>query len=185
MSKLITEGSVVEQWQSLVSDASANCEYQLDEELESYLVFALVRYTQKSALIDSFIALEYMEGLQEKGSQQYNQLRDVADKCLLFSGLFPRTIREKITDIGYYINIGRSSYSQLEILFQKKISGLYDKLSRYFILLTDVLHSMRELNGTPIMDETEKYQFWVDFDSEYAKKSLQDFYGVIPFNPNR
>ncbi len=184
MTSIITDGSANQQWRDLINDAMENCECSLDEELESYLVFALVRFTQSQELANSVMALEYLESVAEPGANKYSQLRDVGDKCLLFSGLFPQAFRNKLFNIGYYINMGRTSYSQLGMSVQKGFAGLYHKLSEYFVTLTDVLHSMRELNGSPVMNEAEKYRLWIDFNSDYARKSLREFYGVLPLRPS-
>ncbi len=184
MAELVTD-SVKAQWQNLVSDAAINCDYNLDEEIESYLVFALIRFTQRPDLSDSVIALEYMQSVAESGHQQLNQLRDVGDKCLLFSGLYPQMYRKKMVDIGYYVNMGRASYGQLGQMLHKGFADLYQKLAEYFVAMTDILHAMRELNGLPVLDQAEKYDFWIKFDSAYSKKSLKEFYNVIPFRPRK
>lgn len=182
MAAMVNE-SVKAQWRDLVNDAASSCEYKLDEEIESYLVFALIRFTQRADLADSAIALEYMQSLSDSGHKQLSQLREVGDKCLLFSGLFPQIYRKKTVDIGYYVNMGRASYNQLGQMLHKGFSRLYMRLSEYFIFLTDILHAMREMNGIPVMNENEKYQFWLKFDSKYARQSLDSFYNVIPFRP--
>lgn len=175
--------SIKAQWRELVNEAATSCDYQLEEDIESYLVFALIRFTQRADLADSVIALEYLNSLSDSGQKQFNKLREVGDKCLLFSGLYPQVYRRKTVDIGYYVNMGRSSYSQLGHSLHKGFSRLYLKLSEYFVFLTDILHAMRELSGVPVMSENEKYQFWLKFDSDYARKSLNTFYNAIPFRP--
>jgi len=184
MAEIVAQ-SVKEHWQHLVCDAATSCAYDLDEEIESYLVFALIRFTERSDIASSVIALEYLQSGSETGHQQLNHLRDIGDKCLLFSGLFPQFSRSKAVDIGYYVNIGRSSYDQLGQLLHQGLARLYKKLAEYFVYLTDILHAMRELNGIPVLDQPEKYDFWLKFDSPYSKKSLKELYNVIPFRPKK
>ena len=182
MSELIND-TVKAQWQELVSDAAQTCAYNLDEELESYLVFALIRFTQRADLTDSIVALEYMNATAERNHQNLGQLREVGDKCLLFSGLYPKIHRKRGVNVGYYVDIGRASYSQLGQLLHKGFSNLYQKLAEGFVFLTDILHAIREMNGEPVLDVSEKYDFWLKFDSQYSKRSLTDMYQVLPFKP--
>lgn len=179
MSEQVTN-VIKSQWHALVCDASANCTKKLDEELESYLVFALIRFTQQPALSQTSIALEYLRTISEGSSSQVATLRELGDKCLLLSGLFPQISRRRSVNVGYYVNMGQASYSQLGQLLHKGFARLYLKLAQYFVCLTDVLHAMRELNGIPVMDVKEKYEFWNDYNSDYARKSLREIYGVLP-----
>jgi hypothetical protein len=47
MKQLILDSTPLAQWKSLVHEAQASCDRQLDEALESYLVFLLMRFTRK------------------------------------------------------------------------------------------------------------------------------------------
>jgi len=183
MNNLSTENTIEAEWHNLVCDAAKSCHQELDEDLESYLVFALIRFTRNSNMANSVLALEYMQGAEKTGQQKYEHLRELGDKCLLYSGLFPQSSQRKMVNLGYYINIGISSYSQIGSLFHNGFARLYDRLASCFVTLTDVLHSMRELGGTPVMTEAEKYSHWLEFNSQYAEQSLKDYYGVIPFRP--
>ena len=44
MTRLILEPTSVAQWQALVREAQSECNCNLDETLESYLVFLLMRF---------------------------------------------------------------------------------------------------------------------------------------------
>ncbi|HHJ80507.1 MAG TPA: hypothetical protein ENJ65_02620, partial [Candidatus Tenderia electrophaga] len=91
MSNIVIEATTTAQWQRLVCEAEANANLQLDETLESYLTFTLMRFSQRPELTNSIMALEFLDGIQTQGQQQHGQLRDVGDKCLLLSGLFPHS----------------------------------------------------------------------------------------------
>ncbi len=185
MGKISTDSTVESEWHQLVLDAAKKCNQELDEDLESYLVFALIRFTRQTDLASSVLALEYLQGIDKSGHQKYEHLRDLGDKCLLYSGLFPQSSQRKMVNLGYYVNIGISSYSQISSLFHKGFAKLYDRLASCFVSLTDVLHSMRELGGIPVMTEKEKYSYWLNFNSQYAKQSLEEYYGVVPMRPRK
>ncbi|VAW79338.1 hypothetical protein MNBD_GAMMA12-478 [hydrothermal vent metagenome] len=183
MINISTPASVELGWQQLVNDAARSCNQKLDEDLESYLVFALIRFTRQTNIAGSVFALEYLESVDKSGQVKYEHLRDLGDKCLLCSGLFPQSSQNKMVNLDYYINIGISSYSQISTLFHKGFAKLYDRLASCFVLLTDILHSMQELDGIPVMSQKEKYSFWLNFNSQYAKQSLKEYYGVEPLRP--
>ncbi len=185
MINISTHNSVESEWQQLINDAAKSCNQKLDEDLESYLVFALIRFTRRTDIARSVFALEYLESVDKSGQVKYEHLRDLGDKCLLCSGLFPQSSQNKMVNLDYYINIGISSYSQISSLFHKGFAKLYDRLAAFFIPLTDILHSMQELGGVPVMSQKEKYSFWLNFNSQYAKKSLKEYYGVEPIRPRK
>jgi len=45
MDKIVTYSTSTTQWQTLVTEASQACSITLSEDLESYLVFLLMRFT--------------------------------------------------------------------------------------------------------------------------------------------
>ena len=51
MKQLILEPTVQAQWQSLVHEAQSACDRHLDETLESYLVFLLMRFADRPSSV--------------------------------------------------------------------------------------------------------------------------------------
>jgi len=165
MNNIVTEPTTTAQWQSLVSDAEIAASLQLDETLESYLVFTLMRFTQRPELTNSIIALEFLDGIQNQGQQQHEQLRDVGDKCLLLSGLFPHTAKRRLVSLGYFVNLGRSAYQQLH----DKIHGFYGQLAADFVPMMDVLHAIREINQqSHQLDLLDSFELWDETGSQQA-----------------
>ena len=171
MTTLVLEPTSTAQWQTLVSDAeqAANC--QLNETLESYLVFTLMRFCQQPELVNSIMALEFLDASQQSGQQQHTQLRDVGDKCLLVSGLFPQNAKRRLVSINYFVNLGRSAYQQLH----DKIQGLYGQLAQDFVPMMDVLHAIRELNKqSHPLDLLNTFELWDESGSQYALNRIKN-----------
>ncbi len=169
MTTLVLEPNSTAQWQSLVSDAEHIANRQLDETLESYLVFTLMRFTQRPELVNSVMALEFLESAQQSGRQQHDQLRDVGDKCLLVSGLFPHSAKRRLVKISYFVNIGRSAYQQLH----DKIHGFYGQLASDFVPMMDVLHAIRELNKqSHQLELLDAFELWEDTGSQHALERI-------------
>jgi len=77
MHTLILHPTAVSQWQALVLEAEQACEINLDTELESYLVFLLMRFLRHQDIADSILALEFLHSLDKHGQVRYNKLRDL------------------------------------------------------------------------------------------------------------
>ena len=67
MAQLILEPTSTAQWHALVSEAEAVAERQLDETLESYLVFLLMRFASRPDLASRALAIDYLRGSAASG----------------------------------------------------------------------------------------------------------------------
>lgn len=171
MTSLVLEPTPTALWQALVNDAEAAANRRLDETLESYLVMTLMRFTQRPELVSSVMALEFLESAQRVGAQQHDKLRDVGDKCLLVSGLFPQNAKRRLVSIGYFVNLGRSAYQQLH----DKIHGFYGRLAADFVPMMDVLHALRELNGRSAqIDLLDAFELWEETGSQHAMERINN-----------
>lgn len=162
MQQLILEPTPQAQWQALVHDAQAHCGRHLDETLESYLVFLLMRFTDKPHSLARVMASDYLQSQACSGEQRVERLRDVGDHCLLFSGLFPQLAERRLVRVSYFVNLGQSSYQQLSDLLDRSWSVVYGHLSAAFVVLMDVLHAMRELDGQSVLTPLQAMDLWQD-----------------------
>ncbi len=174
MNTLILGPTTTAEWKTLVKEAEDANHYSLSEDLESYLVFLLARFAGKPEIANSILALDFLHGLEHTGQQRTEALRDVADKSLLFAGLFPGRADRRCVKISYFVNVGRHAYAALATLCQNTMSGLYGALDESFVALMDVLHVMRELSDqasglTPL----QAAELWHDTHSRHALAVLQ------------
>jgi hypothetical protein len=160
MKQLILDSTPLAQWQSLVHEAQASCDRQLDEALESYLVFLLMRFTRKPHCTARVMAEDYLHAFACRRGERIGRLRDVGDHCLLFSGLFPQLAERRLVSISYFVNLGQSAYMQLSGLFDRGWSLVYGQLSEAFVVLVDILHAMRELDGHPVLTPIQAMELW-------------------------
>lgn len=175
MSTLVTEPTAQAHWQRLVQDAAATCHSGLDHELEAYLVQLLMRFSRQPGLADRVLALEYLQAMLASGQLRHEQLRQVGDQCLLYSGLFPRRARRRRVAVRYYVDLGRSAYQQVAASAQRAWALTYRRLSEGFVGLMDVLQAMRGLDaaGPAEGDLLELYELWRDCGSRRARRLLQ------------
>ncbi|MGD8926440.1 MAG: hypothetical protein PVG20_06305 [Thioalkalispiraceae bacterium] len=175
MSEVEMEKTAFAQWHELVKEAEEYNGVNLDEELESYLVFTLMRYTQQPELVSKIIALEYLNGAQASGSERQERMRDVGDQCLLFSGLFPHHAKRRNVKISYYVNIGKTAYHTLAELTQQALADMYTNLSNSFVELMDTLLAIRNMHSGPTpLEPLMAYELWQDTRSKQAQHAFSD-----------
>ncbi len=173
----ILQGTATAQWHRLLGEAQAACDRHLDEALESYLLFCLQRFLGRAEMVESILALDFLEGRQLAGQRRMGALRDVGDQCLLYSGLFPRRARRRQVPVQYFVDLGRSAYAQLAEM-EHGLGELFERLSRDFVALMDVLQAMKALGqAEPLLDPWEDAALWRGTGSRAAHRRLQTLSG--------
>lgn len=147
MNKLILHPTDMSQWHALVNEAQASTSLVLNETTESYLVFLLMRFSQTTQLIESVIALDFLESMHVSGNRQVERLREVGDKSLLFCGLFPGMAIKRHVRIEYFTDLGQAAYLTVSELENSESALLYAQLSAQFITMQQILQAMR---GMPL-----------------------------------
>lgn len=143
MKSLILHPTDTSQWYALVNEAQASTGLVLNENTESYLVFLLQRYTQSTQLLESVVALDFMEAMHVVGKRQVEFLRTLGDKSLLLCGLFPGIAVKRHVTLEYFSGMGRAAYLSVSELHEKKSAELYYELSEQFLVLQEVLQATR------------------------------------------
>ncbi len=180
---LVLHPTDVAQWHALISEAEAASPHRLDETQQSYLVFTLMRFCERPRFVERVMALDYLGALVADSRAQCDQLRDVGDQCLLFSGLFPEIAERRMVRVSYFINLGRSAYDQLSLRAGHQGERLYTHLARSFIIIMEVLHAVRALGGNPALTLPQAVDLWADTGSRSAFNRLADR-GVLPLIPD-
>jgi len=141
--KILTESTPLALWYEAVQAAQSDCQIILKPDLESYLVFMLMRHVQNKEFLREIMAIKFMEGMQYPTQHRDPTLQKVGDQCLLISGFFPAYAEERKVKIRYYIELGRVCYE----IISRKENDIFSLLSRQFVILMDVLQSFRLSNG--------------------------------------
>lgn len=172
MRRILDQPGDTSLWQALVAEAAALSGVQLDEELESYLVFTLMRYLRRPDMAQRILALDFLEAFQHTLPQRSEALRDVGDQCLLFSGLFPRRAERRRVRVSYYVSLGRSAYQNLADSLSKT-ADLFARLAEDFIAAMDTLQAIRVLGQqTTGLLPAQAYELWQDTASRQAYAEL-------------
>ncbi len=169
METLVLQPTAVAQWQSLVKEAESSSHCQLEEDLESYLVFLLMRFTGEQGMAGRVLTLDYLYAMHEIGQVQCGKLRDVGDLCLLHAGLFPLRAQRRRVSISYFVDLGRSAYLHLAGHMRNSSAETYAHLAHDFVQLMDILQAMRTLEGQPsLLEPLAAHELWSATGSRYA-----------------
>lgn len=180
MSKLVINPSSTCQWQDLILEASKARAINLSEDIESYLVFLLMRFSNVTDIVSKVVALDFLNSQHMTGTQKHQALQEVGDSCLMFAGLFPGRARKKSLKISYYVNVGQTAY--LSAAEQTThLASLFVDLCEQFVPLMDILQTTRELNSEQLaLDPIEASELWQDTSSNHARESIQSFANSNP-----
>ncbi len=171
---LVLHPNSIAQWHALIEDARKRSSVSLTEDLESYLVFLLMRFAKNPAIVDSILAPDFLQNVKTFKRENQQILRDVGDKCLLFAGFFPGRAKRRLVKISYYVKLGQSAYSSLSESHQNQLSQLYAQLGYQFVKLMEILQSIRELDPNhAVLELLEAEELWNDTHSEHALKTLR------------
>ena len=125
-------------------------------------------------MANSLFALDFLQNIKKLSTESQNIIRDIGDKCLLYSGLFPGRAKQQHVQISYYVDLGRRSYFALSTSHQNILSPLFGSLSDHFVGLMDILHSMRNLDTHAyLINLLEAEELWHTTKSEYAERILK------------
>lgn len=167
--KIIHNSTSVALWYDIILEAEAACKVILKSDVESYLVFLLMRYTNKPEVIKQIMATEFLYAINTLPSQRQLILQEVGDKCLIFSGLFPGVAKRRLVKLNYFIQLGQSAYANLA----KDRDDTYQILANQFVEVMDILQSIRadSVNLLPL----EAYELWAETGSHRALALLKQY----------
>ncbi|MFV1983411.1 MAG: hypothetical protein ACC657_07710 [Thiohalomonadales bacterium] len=175
MSSILVENNTA-QWHQLVLEAQEITQSPLNEDLESYLVFMLMRNINNANLHSRVMALEYIDSINSTGSQRELRLREVGDQCLLFSGLFPQRAYRRQMKVKYYVDLGRTAYLHLAEDLGAGMAKLYQQLSDSFVYVMDTLLAIRSMSEqAQQQDLLLAFELWQDINSQQSYRVLQQY----------
>ena len=170
---LLTHTNSLVLWQDIVKHAENRCSIALKKELEAYLVSLLNRYTDQPKVAKQVIATAYLEALNLRENERNISLQHIGDQCLLYAGLFPRMTERKLVKINYFVDLGRAAYATIS----QTTNDLYDLLALQFVVLMDVLQSIRPYSD---LLPLEAYEQWNELHSQRALRILREYTSGMP-----
>lgn len=197
MGSLILHNTSTAQWHSLLGEAQEASAIYLKTELESYLVFMLIRFMRDPNIAASVLGLEFLSSYQahthkstyyHRGlSLRQEQLRAVGDKCLLFAGLFPERALKKRVKLSYFVKLGQTAYKTLSSYLETQ-EDLFCELVEEFPRLMDVLQATRGTSSATV-DLLHSLELWHETRSPAAwqricKATSSNMTFIPPYDPD-
>lgn len=139
MGGAILQGEATGLWRDLVLEGEARSATSLEEDVEAYLVFVLMRHLGDAGLLRRTMALDLLEALECSGRARLDELRDVGDRCLLIAGLFPRVAVRRRVGAGYFADLGRGAYANVADAARVAYAELFARLAVAFDAMVAVL----------------------------------------------
>jgi hypothetical protein len=143
----LRQGTPTELWHALVLEGEQKRNLALGEELESYLVFALMRHLGDDTMATRILALDWLQASAAQGQQGADALREVGDRCLLVAGLFPSLAERRCVDSDYFVRLGRGAYAGAAGCTRRAEATLLARLVEGFHTLVDVLRALGPHTG--------------------------------------
>lgn len=139
MGGAILQGEATGLWRDLVLEGEARSATSLEEDVEAYLVFVLMRHLGDAGLLRRTMALDLLEALEASGRARLDELRDVGDRCLLIAGLFPRVAARRRVGSHYFADLGRGAYANVADAARVAYAELFARLAAAFDAMVAVL----------------------------------------------
>jgi hypothetical protein len=133
-----------------VEEAFERLNFQTIPHASSYLVSLLDHFCFTDNLFDldevtgkrklETLAEMYLQANQKDNPNKQKSLRKLGDTSLYISGFFSDSLKKKIIDLDYYIEMGERAYGTLAHISTDDISvRVYTEFSQKFINFVDVL----------------------------------------------
>ncbi len=181
---MLTSVSPLEHFRSLIEEALREQRLRIDKTVEFYLANLLARYVDTRKFSTEPVALRLLKALDERRELKNLLLKEVGDTTLFVAGFFHESLKRKLVDVDYYIDIGTISYNHLADSLSagtsSQLSSLYRELSERFVELVDVLGEVSERTRlSSINDILRIYERWLRTGSKRMERLLRDM-GIEP-----
>lgn len=115
--------------------------------------------------------------------QRFVSFKTLGDQALFVSGMFSDSLKEKIVDIDYYVNMGSHAYQVLSNLSShSEFSSVFTEMAMKFNFLVDMLAELsEEFQTTSNEDLLRMYERWVCTKSDRLLKKLREE-GLDPYH---
>jgi len=178
---MVRRESAIEYFKELVDGAISHQHLAATELTTYYLVQLLAGFLERPENDDdTALALQLAQALDSAGVRQRAGLRQVGDRSLFISGFFSDSLRRKVVDIDYYVNIGGYAYQALSRVESDTFSPVFAELADKFAGFVDVLSEVSERTScTSNADLLRLYEKWLKTGSRHSGQLLIER-GVVP-----
>jgi hypothetical protein len=162
---LFRNESPLEYFRELVESAMQHQHMAAREVTSFYLVNLLAGFVYSDRVApadDEPLGVRFAKALQEGGSRQRSQLRQVGDRSLFVSGFFADSLNRRLVDVDYYMQLGEYAYGSLARQGDAVLGEVFDELAARFPAFVDVLGEVSERTAlSSNTDLLRLYEKWL------------------------
>jgi len=166
-----------------VKESLKNQHITIAKTSEQYLVHLLTDFTFSQNIFNLAhsdnrpLAIIYHQAQQETAENKIKIFKELGDFSLFITGFFPDSLNRKVTDVDYYIFLGKSAYENLSTIFEKNhedpFTLLFDELAEKFVSITDILAEISSKSSTQWNDGILRlYERWLKTHSKRDERLL-------------
>ncbi len=136
---LIIEPTAISAFYTLVKDGERKSGIALEDDLQAFVVYALLRNIDNNTLKEFTFAEAFLEAFHK---DDIARLEKVVDHSLIYAGLYPKRAEKMGLSRSYYLDIGVMASEQLSSYYAKIKSSYYEvyyKIACQFHSLVEVL----------------------------------------------
>ena len=178
-----TEKNTFDFFSQHVKESLKNQHISISDTSEQYLVHLLSDFTFTRNIFNLTksdsrpLAIIYHQAQQETAENKIKIFKDLGDFSLFITGFFPDSLNRKVTDVDYYIFLGKSAYENLSSIFEKNhkasFTFLFDELAEKFVSITDILAEISSKSSTQWNDGILRlYERWLKTRSKRDERLL-------------
>ena len=162
---LVRSETPIEYFRELVESAMQRQHVAARELTSFYLVNLLAGFVHSDRAAsgdDEALGVRFVKALNEAGSRQRDELRQVGDLSLFISGFFADSLAHRLVDVDYYVQLGEHAYGSLARRSDVMFGDVFDELSGRFLAFVDVLGEVSERTAlTSNGDLLRVYERWL------------------------
>ena len=184
---MLTEIQPLEHFSMMVSKAMKGQGIKASPMAEFYLSNLLTGFIDASRISDKTFSERFLKALGAEGGLKKILLKELADSSLFISGFFHESLKRKIVDVDYYMDMGIISYNMLSEFFSGNgrdynttLSSLYREMSEKFLKFADILDEISEESSIKTArDLLRLYERWLKTKSKRTETLLREL-GIDP-----
>ena len=184
---MLTEIQPLEHFSMMVSKAMKGQGIKASPMAEFYLSNLLTGFIDARRISGKTFSERFLKALGAEGGLKKILLKELADSSLFISGFFHESLKRKIVDVDYYMDMGIISYNMLSEFFSGNgrdynttLSSLYREMSEKFLKFADILDEVSEESSIKTArDLLRLYERWLKTKSKRTETLLREL-GIDP-----
>jgi len=184
---MLTEIQPLEHFSMMVSKAMKGQGIKASPMAEFYLSNLLTGFIDARRISGKTFSERFLKALGAEGGLKKILLKELADSSLFISGFFHESLKRKIVDVDYYMDMGIISYNMLSEFFSGNgrdynttLSSLYREMSEKFLKFADILDEVSEESSIKTArDLLRLYERWLRTKSKRTETLLREL-GIDP-----